>query len=514
MGAIGLDDLEEFIPRLFEEGDRVWIRMTANLAEYINQNGGQAQVRQPTIQRVNWESVESLFDPQTAWADDYVALRNSFWGMRSSSLKGLSDVGIFAGTADEGDVLRGFLWRDVDANFSAQEDELIELGSEGGEIAIHGVTSAGVAYGSIRSGDQLPFPYVWREDGLPMRLSFPGPIGGEVLAAAPSRYVGFLQFEVQTNPQYTIEDRPFVWRDLNDNLDVDENELVVLNVPGTIWGQAQAINSREIIAGSVQLDAGNYRAFRFDGDNYSMSAGMEYVTVAGVDARGHVYGSYYEGNDTKGFVFTGGDTNVLRPLSGNLASPLSVKPDGTIVGISRDAAGARTATIWQGMEPHNLNERVLNSFGCHTGFGITAQGLIACWANTRTGQERRGQKKGRKRAENGGGNEPRPEFLLQYQDVRLAGEPGFEPGLTESESAGLPLTYSPICGRLPTRPPGEDQVPRSVGVAAPAATAPACRGRNRHRRGRGWLRRRSRSPAAAPACGSGRAQAGTLRGVA
>ena len=26
---------------------------------------------------------------------------------------------------------------------------------------------------------------------------------------------------------------------------------------------------------------------------------------------------------------------------------------------------------------------------------------------------------------------------------RLAGEPGFEPGLTESESVGLPLTYSP-----------------------------------------------------------------------
>ena len=25
----------------------------------------------------------------------------------------------------------------------------------------------------------------------------------------------------------------------------------------------------------------------------------------------------------------------------------------------------------------------------------------------------------------------------------LAGEPGFEPGLTESESVGLPLTYSP-----------------------------------------------------------------------
>ena len=26
----------------------------------------------------------------------------------------------------------------------------------------------------------------------------------------------------------------------------------------------------------------------------------------------------------------------------------------------------------------------------------------------------------------------------------LAGEPGFEPGLTESESVGLPLTYSPL----------------------------------------------------------------------
>lgn len=35
----------------------------------------------------------------------------------------------------------------------------------------------------------------------------------------------------------------------------------------------------------------------------------------------------------------------------------------------------------------------------------------------------------------------------------LAGEPGFEPGLTESESAGLPLTYSPRCavGRCPSR---------------------------------------------------------------
>lgn len=26
---------------------------------------------------------------------------------------------------------------------------------------------------------------------------------------------------------------------------------------------------------------------------------------------------------------------------------------------------------------------------------------------------------------------------------KVAGEPGFEPGLTESESVGLPLTYSP-----------------------------------------------------------------------
>lgn len=300
--------------------------------------------------------------------------------MRNSSLKGLSDVGIFAGTADGGDGPRGFLWRDVDANFSAQEDELIELGSEGGEIAIHGVTSAGVAYGSIRSGEQFPFPYVWRGDGLPMRLTFPGPVGGEVLAAAPSQYIGFLQFEVQTNPQYTIEDRPFIWKDVNDNLDVDENELVVLDVPGTIWGQAQAIDSNGIVAGAVQLDTGDYKAFRFDGDDYSMSASMEFVTVVGVDARGRVYGSYYEGNDTKGFVFSETETNDLRPLSGNLASPLSVKPDGTIVGISRNAAGERTATIWQGMEPANLNELAVNSYGCHTGFSITAEGIIACWA--------------------------------------------------------------------------------------------------------------------------------------
>ena len=33
--------------------------------------------------------------------------------------------------------------------------------------------------------------------------------------------------------------------------------------------------------------------------------------------------------------------------------------------------------------------------------------------------------------------------MISLQKVRLAGEPGFEPGLTESESVGLPLTYSP-----------------------------------------------------------------------
>ena len=32
--------------------------------------------------------------------------------------------------------------------------------------------------------------------------------------------------------------------------------------------------------------------------------------------------------------------------------------------------------------------------------------------------------------------------------MELAGEPGFEPGLTESESAGLPLTYSPIPDKI------------------------------------------------------------------
>ena len=40
-------------------------------------------------------------------------------------------------------------------------------------------------------------------------------------------------------------------------------------------------------------------------------------------------------------------------------------------------------------------------------------------------------------------------FELTTIDRReiLAGEPGFEPGLTESESVGLPLTYSPAAPR-------------------------------------------------------------------
>ena len=44
-----------------------------------------------------------------------------------------------------------------------------------------------------------------------------------------------------------------------------------------------------------------------------------------------------------------------------------------------------------------------------------------------------------------------PRFRLNicfYFGKWLAGEPGFEPGLTESESVGLPLTYSP-------KPPSE-----------------------------------------------------------
>lgn len=42
-----------------------------------------------------------------------------------------------------------------------------------------------------------------------------------------------------------------------------------------------------------------------------------------------------------------------------------------------------------------------------------------------------------------GKGELRPETLLVVFEKCLAGEPGFEPGLTESESVGLPLTYSP-----------------------------------------------------------------------
>ena len=61
--------------------------------------------------------------------------------------------------------------------------------------------------------------------------------------------------------------------------------------------------------------------------------------------------------------------------------------------------------------------------------------------------ERDVNREGRKRAENAGANETRPKFSLRYQNVRLAGEPGFEPGLTESESVGLPLTYSPAGAR-------------------------------------------------------------------
>ena len=40
-----------------------------------------------------------------------------------------------------------------------------------------------------------------------------------------------------------------------------------------------------------------------------------------------------------------------------------------------------------------------------------------------------------------------PNTCIQNETDLLAGEPGFEPGLTESESVGLPLTYSPVEGR-------------------------------------------------------------------
>ena len=38
----------------------------------------------------------------------------------------------------------------------------------------------------------------------------------------------------------------------------------------------------------------------------------------------------------------------------------------------------------------------------------------------------------------------RKDCIIETCAEWLAGEPGFEPGLTESESAGLPLTYSPV----------------------------------------------------------------------
>lgn len=39
-------------------------------------------------------------------------------------------------------------------------------------------------------------------------------------------------------------------------------------------------------------------------------------------------------------------------------------------------------------------------------------------------------------------------WLILLINKDMAGEPGFEPGLTESESVGLPLTYSPAGHRL------------------------------------------------------------------
>ena len=39
-------------------------------------------------------------------------------------------------------------------------------------------------------------------------------------------------------------------------------------------------------------------------------------------------------------------------------------------------------------------------------------------------------------------------LLILLEIKKMAGEPGFEPGLTESESVGLPLTYSPIADQI------------------------------------------------------------------
>src|SRR5690606_17385465 len=41
--------------------------------------------------------------------------------------------------------------------------------------------------------------------------------------------------------------------------------------------------------------------------------------------------------------------------------------------------------------------------------------------------------------------------LWTFSRIKVAGEPGFEPGLTESESAVLPLNYSPTVSAVPRR---------------------------------------------------------------
>ena len=47
----------------------------------------------------------------------------------------------------------------------------------------------------------------------------------------------------------------------------------------------------------------------------------------------------------------------------------------------------------------------------------------------------------------GGYPKKRRQLRIREGTKELAGEPGFEPGLTESESVGLPLTYSPTAER-------------------------------------------------------------------
>lgn len=63
--------------------------------------------------------------------------------------------------------------------------------------------------------------------------------------------------------------------------------------------------------------------------------------------------------------------------------------------------------------------------GCPPGIGILT--LRAACGGTVWGYSRHGQNRAK----------------CLKRNKKLAGEPGFEPGLTESESAGLPLTYSP-----------------------------------------------------------------------